>query len=411
MKTIQFPKLTPWQSAVYAAMENCRGTGKVFTIKAKRQVGKSILAAIELIKFAVEAPCISIIIEPTLTQCRRVFKDIQSWLDNTGLVENFNNSQFEIKFNNGSEIIFKSAEQRDRLRGFTVTGLLVIDEAAFIADEIIDIVFPFVDAHNAPTMIISTPLFKDGRFYTLYSAGLENKENAKAISFDWARYDTSQFLPKDKLDYYRKTVSPLKFTSEYLGEFITDGSFVFKNIVSSIKEPGPGSKPTYCGIDWGTGQNGDYTAVVFLDNNSNIHSVYKFNNIEPVQQVNEIARLINQNSTLISVTVEKNSIGTVFESNLKEKLNKKSILHTFTTTNESKRAIIEDLASAFENQSITIIGDDELIKELQHYTIEKTKSGKITYNGLLGYHDDLVMALAIAYNSTKKKTGYRILLK
>ena len=183
MKTIQFPKLTPWQEDVWNALENSRGSGKVFIVKAKRQVGKSILAAIELIKFAIEKPSINIIIEPTLTQSRRVFKDIQRWIEPSNLVETFNTSLLEIKFKNGSEIIFKSAEQRDRLRGYTVTGLLVIDEAAFITDDVIDIVFPWVDANNAPVLLISTPLFKSGRFYTLYITGLDDK-TGKSKSFD-----------------------------------------------------------------------------------------------------------------------------------------------------------------------------------------------------------------------------------
>lgn len=405
MKEIIFPKLTKWQQDVYTALSNSRGTGEVFVVKAKRQVGKSILAAIELIKFAVEKQCISIILEPTLTQSRRVFKDIQHWIEQSSLVESFNTSLLEIKFNNGSEIIFKSAEQRDRLRGYTVNGLLVIDEAAFISDEVIDIVFPWVDANNAPVLLISTPLFKSGRFYTLYSSKTD-----KSHSFDWAKYDTSQFLPSDKLEYYRQTISPIKFTSEYLGEFITEGSYVFKNILNCITIP-IDTKPIYIGIDWGTGQNGDYTALIALNSKREIVKVLKVNNLEPTEQVTSIANYINDNPTLKSVLVEKNSIGTIFYDMLKRKLNRKSILSTFNTTNDSKRTIIEDLASAFEQQSISILDDSELITELQHYALEKTKTGKITYNGIFGYHDDLVIALSLAFHCTKSKSSYRILMK
>lgn len=409
MKTIQFPKLTPWQEDVWNALENSRGSGKVFIVKAKRQVGKSILAAIELIKFAIEKPSINIIIEPTLTQSRRVFKDIQRWIEPSNLVETFNTSLLEIKFKNGSEIIFKSAEQRDRLRGYTVTGLLVIDEAAFITDDVIDIVFPWVDANNAPVLLISTPLFKSGRFYTLYITGLDDK-TGKSKSFDWASYDTSRFLPNDKLEYYRKTVSPIKFTSEYLGQFIVEGSYVFKNIINCISTP-IDTKPVYCGIDWGTGQNGDYTAVISLNNALEVVKVLKVNNLAPTDQVNNIADYINNNNTLKTVVVEKNSIGSVFYDMLKRQLNRKSILSTFTTTNDSKREIIEDLAGAFEKQKVTILNDEELISELQHYAVEKTRTGKVTYNGIFGYNDDLVIAFSLAFYSAKKKSNYKIILK
>lgn len=409
MKTIQFPKLTKWQSDVYEAMQGSRGSGKVFTVKAKRQVGKSILAAIEVIKFAVEQKCTSIVIEPTLTQSRRVYKDIQGWLQDSGLVEQFNASLMEIHFNNGSEIIFKSAEQRDKLRGYTVSGLLVIDEAAFISDSIIDVIFPFVDAHNAPTLVISTPLFKSGRFYTLYEQGLADADG-KSQSFDWATYDTSQFLTEEKMEYYRKTVSPIKFTSEYLGQFITDGSYVFKNIIEAITSP-IDTVPLYCGIDWGTGQNGDYTAVVLMNGSSEVTEVLKVNAMDAVEQIERISSLINSHPSLKSVTVERNSIGNVFYDMLKRKISRKSVLSTFLTTNESKRQIIENLASAFEQKTISIVDDEEMISELQHYAVEKTQSGKITYNGVFGFHDDIVMALAICYNSITNKKEYKIKIK
>lgn len=398
-KTIILPKLTPWQEDVFQELSDARGSGKRVIVKSKRQVGKSILAEILLIKFCLEKRCTSIMLSPTLNQSRKVFKDINDLLDGSGAIVSSNGSLLTIEFANKSQLLFKSAEQRESLRGYTVDGILVIDEAAYIQDDIFDLVFPFVDANNAPMMVVSTPLFKSGKYYELYS----NPDN---ITFDWSQYDTSEFLSSDRLEYYRKTLSENKFKSEYLGEFIEEGSFVFGNIKQCFKES-TGS-PVYCGIDWATGGGGDSTVVVLMDEEHNVTQIDAFNTLEPSQQIERIAKLINQTPSLKKIQVEMNSIGSVYYDYLRKAVNKP--ISKFVTTNDSKRRIIEQLAQAFNKQSIGIINDPELIKQLQHYAVEKTAKG-YTYNGY-GAHDDYVMALAICYDSADGNKGnYKMIFK
>ena len=75
----------------------------------------------------------------------------------------------------------------------------------------------------------------------------------------------------------------------------------------------------------------------------------------------------------------------------------------FNTTNESKRRIIEQLITAVQNNKIIIPADEELLKELRMFNIEKTKTG-YTYNGH-GAHDDYIMALAFAYDAYLNNYG------
>ena len=95
-----------------------------------------------------------------------------------------------------------------------------------------------------------------------------------------------------------------------------------------------------------------------------------------------------------------NSIGRVFYDNLKRKT--KVPLKEFTTTNDTKRRVIEQLIEAFNTGDITIYYDEELIRELQHYAVEKTAKG-YTYNGADGVNDDYVISLALCYDTAKKK--------
>lgn len=404
-KIIKLPKLEQWQRDVYDQAESAGGTGKVFVVKAKRQVGKSILAVCLLIKYALTSKCVSLCMEPTLTQSRRVFKQVCDFLNGSGAISGANAQLLEIQFVNGSEIIFKSAEQREALRGYSVSGICVIDEAAFIDKDIFQIVYPMVDVKQAPMLIVSTPLFCSGEFYELYMRGING--DTRVTSYDWSTYDTSVFLSPEKLEYYRDTMSPLKFRSEYLGEFIAEGSYIFGDISGSIK--GFSDRPSvYAGIDWGAGNGNDFTTVVMMDAEGCVTKIWSTKDMDSVQQIDVISGLLNAEPGLKSVMVEMNSIGKIYYDQLKRKITKP--LKGFYTTNESKRNIIERLVTAFLTNTITIPNDYEMIKELQHYNIEKTAKG-YTYNGADGVHDDYVVALAICYeNMFKGSTSGRMAL-
>ena len=107
---IIFPKLHKHQRVVYDAVIGDNGAGNIYVVKSKRQCGKSFLASLILIYFSLNRKdTISMIVEPTLHQSRRIFKDIVKMLDGRGIMKNANQSLLSIDFINGSEIIFKSA--------------------------------------------------------------------------------------------------------------------------------------------------------------------------------------------------------------------------------------------------------------------------------------------------------------
>lgn len=401
---IIFPKLHKHQRVVYDAVVNDNGAGDIYVVKSKRQCGKSFVASLILIYFSLnKRDTTSLIIEPTLNQSRRVFKEITKMLEGSGIIKNANQSLLSIDFVNGSEIIFKSAEQYDAIRGYSVSGVLIVDEGAFIVDDVYEIMFPLRDAHNAPMLVISTPLFCDGYFYRLFTS-----TNSK--SYDWCDYDTSMFLSDDKLEQYRNTLSDLKFRSEYLGQFITDGGYVFRNITKCVlSDSDITGEPVCVGIDWAVGNDGDDTVLSLLDANANAVEFIRLNNMSPVEQISTIVNKLNTLPTLKKVVVEQNSIGNVYFDMLKHKFSRHSIITKFNTTNESKRRIIEQLATAFQNENIHIPNDRELINQLQHYAVEKTAKG-YTYNGQ-GAHDDYVMSLAMAYDALTAKSNYCLSFK
>lgn len=395
---MQFPPLEDWQRPVMTDIRNSERD--IYVVKAKRQVGKSILAEVAVLFKAMSKPgSISVIVEPTLSQGRRVFKQLIKSIggDSSDVIKSANATLLEIEFINGSSVLFKAAEQRENLRGLTVSGILVIDEGAFIDEDIYEILYPCVDANLAPILIISTPLFSSGEFWRRYQEGLT--DNPVIKSYDWSKFDTSKYLSKEKLEYYRERLSPLRFRSEYLGEFILEGSYVFGNIDSSIGEFST-EEPVFGGLDWGNGGENDYSVLTLLDKDGNIVSIHAVNNLSPTQQIEYFSDIINS-LHLKTVQVELNSIGTVYRDMLQGRVG--TFIQGFNTTNESKRRIIEQLITAVQNNKIIIPADEELLKELRLFNIEKTKTG-YTYNGR-GAHDDYVMALAFAYDAYLNNYG------
>lgn len=65
-------------------------------------------------------------------------------------------------------------------------------------------------------------------------------------------------------------------------------------------------------------------------------------------------------------------------------------------TNSSKKDLIENLSMMIENQQLAIPNIPELINELKLYGYKTSPSGNAQYGAPEGYHNDCVIALALA---------------
>lgn len=403
-----------YQLKVHTAMNDSYRSGKIFTIKAKRQVGKSFLAENELLRFAINYPgSVNCIVEPTLGQSRKVFKELVQAVIDSDILRRKNETLLELEFNNGSSILFRSGEQMDSLRGFSVSGLLVLDEAAYLKDEVFEIIKPTTDVWNAPILIISTPRFREGFFYECFKKGFDGNFSKYYQSFDWALEDTSMLLSKDKLEMYRLTTSKNKFRTEYLGEFADDDGCLFNNISNCIIDKKPEYHNLYIGVDWATGSGKDYTCITALNENGQMVFIKYFNDKTPTEQVDLLTNIFTEYQGFIKIVqVEQNSIGSVFYDIL-VKRNPKLRIVKFLTTNKSKAAIVNKLQAALENEKIGILKDDKLLNELRLYEASyNPKTGNVSYNAPSGFNDDTCISLMLAYDALNTNKGtYNIAIK
>ena len=397
-------KLYPWQLQVtHNLKESWRGYTHV--IKSKRQVGKSTLLQLLLLQTAInKAKTTSILLSPTLEQARKVFNSCKNVILGTKIYGKHNDLQLYLKLTNGSEILFKSAEQKDGLRGYTVTGIYVVDEAAYISDDIFYETLAWVNVSQAPIVICSTPSHKTGFFYKYYCLGFENGNNI--LSYDWSEFDTSALLPNEKLEQYRKEVPPAKFKTEFLGEFLDNEGGVFGDYSEIINNGYTTEGNCYFGIDWGTGQGQDETAIAIFNSNRQMMGLYHFSDKDETQTIDYIISLIKQYKPL-KVQVETNSIGAVFYGLLDKaiKANKLPVmLLRFTTTNESKERIINQFQVLQQNKQVTILDNQTLKVQMDMYEMKINQNGKRTYNAASGYHDDCIIAMFLALDCISKGT-------
>lgn len=414
MKVVELYKPFEHQRSVHTAITehinlNERFTEafqKTFVVKAMRQVGKSAMAQNELLRFGLQFKnSVNGYIAPTLKLSKKLYREIKSSLANTGLLASFNGSDLIIELVNGSTINFFSAEQGDNLRGFTISGLLVIDEAAFIADDIYnEMVSPWTDFHKAVTLIISTPKFFKGFFYNFYNEGL-NIYNNNIESFDWAEYDVSYIRSPEALEEKRKQIPAIKFRSEYLGLFVEGEGSVFTDFNDLLIPKARETNELYFGLDWGTGSGKDSTVLAAFNEFGELCYLWSTNTLSPTNQIDVIVKILKSFGNKVKrVIAEENSIGKVYYDMLiKAKIN----VTKFNTSNQSKRKLVEDFQVAIEQRLIKMINNETLKIQLSAYESKETTAGNITYNAPEGMNDDYVIASMLAYKAYKQKGNYR----
>ena len=400
---------TPYlhQKSVIDELRDSKGTGKVVVCKSSRQKGKSYMVANLLLYYAINYSntknyCLS----PSFKQAKNIYQTIVDAIIKSGVVKAKNKTDLIITLINGSTINFKSAEQREQLRGYTA-DFLCIDEAAYIPDSIFYLVLPWVDAKKAPLLMVSSPFVKNGFFFQYYSYGLERSHNT--VTIDWSddiyKESIEKILSASKLEEYRQVLPHNVFLTEYLGEWLDDEGTVFTNIKACVKNVE--IKPTdklFVGIDYSNQGENDYTVISVFNQNGNQVMLNYFNNTSPLRQIQLIVKQLEPYASQISIICcESNSIGTPYSELIKEKsqiLAQKVVL--FNTSNTSKNAGVLNLQTAMENGEVSILDDEKQKNEFSYFSATyNPKTRNVSYAAPQGLHDDIVMATVFAYDALK----------
>lgn len=378
--------LQPWQLEVF------RNRKRFTTISAGRQSGKTHLCVFMIFAEAFKKPrSICWWVAPTFDPAKVAFRRAINFLKDSGIEADINRSELRIVLPNESTITFKSADREDGLRGESV-NFLVIDEMGLLKRSAWEFALQgTVTATKGEVVFIGTPKGKN-LFWELYNMGLDRKEKDYA-SFHFNSKDSMFFGPKE---WERVQRQPERiFRQEYCAEFLDDGGEVFRGVRECIKGELQGyqtKKTYYAGID--LAKSYDYTVLCILDENGHLVCFDRFNSVSWEIQKERLGNTIRKYHAY--TLMDSTGIGDpILEDMQKYEVS----VDGYKFTNISKRQLIESLCIAIERQEISFPEIPELINELNIYTFEQTEGGVIKYNAPDGMHDDIVIALALAWRA------------
>lgn len=357
--------------------------------------GKTVFAEIMMIEYLCIPHTFNAYISPTFAQGKKVFAELTQLLDGTGIIKKANAADLKIESVYGATLKFFSMESPTSIRGNTVSGILVMDEAAFFPtqlstgeDPYYNVIFPIIKARKPKVLVISTPNGRQGMYYDLYLKAFNGEKGYYQLT---ATIYDDDLITNEEIEELKRGYPPLAFKQEFEVEFLDNALTVFPNFSTCFDGRYDGGK-CWIGID--PSSVGDDNTIVSIINTEGQVKQYKVDGTLD-QKYDRIAKIINDYHPQATY-IENNSIGEVMANEIKKKLIRKSNFYTFTTTNETKKQYISLLAVDIANNAIHFEEDNRLLySELSTFTFKLTKTGNITYAAKEGYHDDTVTSLGV----------------
>lgn len=304
----------------------------------------------------------------------------------------------------GGTVQVRSADDPNSLRGDGL-DFVVVDEAAFVKEAAwTEALRPALADRLGRAMLISTPKGRNW-FWRAWMRGDDAGDNAW-MSWQLPTADNPYIQPGE-IEAARLGLPERVFQQEFLAQFMDDAGGVFRGVMgtaTAIAQTEPVVDHQYVmGVDWG--KHNDWTVLALLDvTTKTMAALDRFNQIDYALQVQRLKALYERFRP-VRVIAEANSMGEP----LVEQLFREGVpVSPFTTTNATKATIIESLALAFERGTIEVLPDPALIGELQAFEMERLPSGLMRYQAPAGLHDDMVMALALAWSGVGQGSGIHI---
>ena len=371
---------------------------KELVLNFSRQSGKTTLCEILLIETLITKKCTCAYISPDFAQGKKVFREIVNLLSQTQLIKKKNSSDLTIQFINDSFLQFFSAKNPTAIRGNTISGLLVLDEAAYLPEETADgqnfyhmVVKPVTKAKKPKVIFVSTPNGKFGLFYQKYLEGLTS-ETTKTVE---CNIYTDSTISKEEIDELKATTPPLAFRQEFLVEFLDSALTVFEGFEKQfIDYQRVTFNKMWMGVDLSS--VGEDETVVTKTNGKYVWQKVIKGTLD--SKYRQIADIINAEKKLVMCYIEANGIGEPMINEIKKLIKKKSRVLEYITTNENKAENVGNLQLAIAQDNIFFNNEDkDLYRQLGLFSYKVNKvTHRITYAAVPGAKDDRVMSLMIA---------------
>ena len=343
-----------------------------------------------------------LLVLPSADQRLTQWNDFLELYKNAPFIGRINATHYTISLANGSVIRFRlgSMPHAKSLKG-NKFDFLIMDEASLMEpivwEEYLSFTLATTPIDRLKVIFSTTPKGND-YVYQMYLKGLDPNETAWASVH--APTTSNPMVTLEYIETLKKSLSPAMFRQEVLAEFIASSGALFENISTSIIAF-PKSTELYCGIDLGF--QTDSSVVTIVDGNNNIVDWITFNQIEMSEGAKRIANFLkkyNYPAGFIEINTYQGMLEMLRELDVEN-------LYAFTTTEKSKKEIIDDLIVRFQDGQICLPNDPLFMTEFFTFGyVYNPKTRRVSYKAIGDAHDDIVMATAMAFNAKKHLKGF-----
>jgi hypothetical protein len=348
-----------------------------------RRFGKSELSQIKIITEAVQGKQIAYI-TPTYSLAKVFFNRLIHALPFLN-----NKSDLKLSFPNGGSVEFFTGERLDNLRGRKFHWV-IIDEASFIPNleqGWLNSIRPTLTDYKGRALFLSTPRGKN-YFYSLFMKGGEDGWEC----FKFTTYD-NPYIDSTEIDEAKTQLPSAVFEQEYMANPMENAANPFgsEHIRACIR-PMSYNEPVCYGID--LAKSYDFTVIIGLDLNGIVCYYERFQRDWSTTK-QTILKLPKK-----PIVIDSTGVGDpIFEDLQREGLQ----IQGLKFTQGSKQQLMVGLQTAIHTQKIGY-PDGEIVRELEVFEYQYSATG-VKYSAPSGFHDDCVMALALAWHNMNFKAG------
>jgi len=355
---------------------------------------------------------------PTYDLARRSWDYLVLWAaivnKKFGQMIKVNKSQYTMECYSGSKLELKSTDNPSSLLGSGL-DLLIVDECARVNEDVWRThLRPTLTDRGGKAVFISTPYGKNW-FYDLMLKGTDTDKKLDDYSYFHMKTADNPHIPnvKEEVEKAKIELPANDFMQEYEAEFIEGAGSVFRGVRDCLFETSFRSFPWYDeefnpdtvysgGLDLARLE--DFTVQTFVKKTDSFRvvGIDRFNELDWKLQQPRLS-LMSEKYRNPHINAERNNIGDAVLENLPGNY------EAFTTTNATKKDIINNLAILIEQKKIQIPNIPKLVSELEAFSYEVTASGNIKYGAPNGYHDDMVMSLALACKDLREPIGPKVM--
>jgi len=384
-----------------------------------RQTGKTTAIAIKVIHFGfTNANTTTLIVSRGLRQSMIMFGVIENFVKTHPVLRRsvVKSTRTMIQLSNGSRIVaLPCGHDGASLRGYTA-DLVVMDEAAFMPDDVIaSVIFPMLATTNGTAIMLSTPWGRDHIFYRSF----------KNPNY-WSQHVSAEECPRisgEFLEEQRRDIGELRYKMEYEAEFVEGENCFFSQDLlrecvedydlideSRLMSEGKIAGGYYLGADFG--KRVDHSVVALLkEENELLRLVFlkQFPLGTPYSDIVGFTQRLNQKFDIAKGCVDQSAIG---ESLLEEIRGFAPQIDGLAFTAKVKQDLMILLQTRMEQKRIILPLDRTLLSQIneQQYRFGKAKptekpeeKGVMTFYHPPGTHDDQLWALALAVYAAKEK--------